>query len=119
MHQRSYSCFNLFLDHRFLQWKIVRLVWIGYYKNRGSTSCLISNLPKDIVQYILLFAAYSVYPQKYDVIYSCKDEKFVKFMFPIVRRNTNERKNSNIELVYAACAIITTILMAYYFVMLS
>ena len=31
----------------------MRLIWIGYYKNRKNNSCLIAKLPKDIVRFLL------------------------------------------------------------------
>ena len=35
------------------QWKIVRLIWIAYFKNSKNKICLFTILPKDIVQHII------------------------------------------------------------------
>ena len=36
-------------------WSIERTIWIAFYKNNDNQQCLIQNLPKDIVCYIISF----------------------------------------------------------------
>lgn len=36
-------------------WNICRVLWIGYHKNRPNKTCYISTIPKELIQYILLF----------------------------------------------------------------
>ena len=44
--------FKIFTD--ILEWKIVRLIWIAFYKNEKNDKCLINTLPKDIItNYVL------------------------------------------------------------------
>lgn len=38
-----------------LQWKIERIVWIGYYKNENNFQCFWKLVPKDLVNHILSF----------------------------------------------------------------
>ena len=38
-----------------LNWNIIRLVWIGFNSKHCKSSCLISKLPKDIVDYIISY----------------------------------------------------------------
>lgn len=39
------------------QWKIVRLIWIGYLKNEKNKKCLFVNLPKDIIIHVIKLIA--------------------------------------------------------------
>ena len=42
-----------------LQWKIERLIWIGFYNNNKNDTCFINKLPKDIIiHYIFKFIGY-------------------------------------------------------------
>ena len=50
-----------------LPWKIVRLLWIGYYNNDKNEKCLIQKLPKDILSKIIkLLDNRSKHHQKFD-----------------------------------------------------
>ena len=41
----------------YVEWKQLRVFWIGFYKNVKNKQCLIHRLPKDIVKHILKFVA--------------------------------------------------------------
>ena len=50
--------FNVFLD--IFEWKIARLIWIGFYKNDKNSKCFIGTLPKDIItNYIFKFIGHN------------------------------------------------------------
>ena len=54
LQHKSCAYFKVFTD--ILDWKIVRLIWIAFYKNDKNDKCLIKRLPKDIItNYILKF----------------------------------------------------------------
>ena len=36
-------------------WSVIRLIWIGFYKNQDNDKCLIDTLPKDIVNCVITF----------------------------------------------------------------
>ena len=42
-----------------IEWKLERIIWIGYYKNdqnnHDNHQCLLAKLPKDVVLYMLMF----------------------------------------------------------------
>ena len=38
-----------------LDWQIIRLIWIAFYKNQSNNDCLIDTLPKDVINYIIQF----------------------------------------------------------------
>ena len=39
----------------YCKWKVVRLIWIGFYKNDDNKMCLIGKIPKDVIQHLLCF----------------------------------------------------------------
>ena len=39
----------------YIEWKIVRQIWIGFYNNQNNEKCKIQLLPKDIVGHIITF----------------------------------------------------------------
>ena len=47
----NYCLFDIVLH----KWNIERILWIGFYKNDKNDTCLIKNLPKDVVLFILQF----------------------------------------------------------------
>ena len=54
---KNCAYFKVFWD--ILDWNIVRLIWIGFYKNVENQDCVISKLPKDIItHYIFKFVGY-------------------------------------------------------------
>ena len=65
---RECFCFNIGISHCFLEWKIIRLIWIAFYKNKSNVSnnvnnkitrdcwdCWVAYLPKDIIKYMIKF----------------------------------------------------------------
>ena len=56
-HLEDMQLFYISLKSRRVDWKIERLVWIGYCKNTNNDKCLLVHLPKDIVKKILLLLA--------------------------------------------------------------
>ena len=46
-----------YFDNYCVEWQQLRVFWIGYYKNIQNNKCLITKLPKDIVETILQFVA--------------------------------------------------------------
>ena len=74
LHSRNYFCFNIVLNHCCLDWNIIRLIWIAYYKNENNQNkkkrnenqnqnqnqnhnivCYMAYLPKDIIKYMRKF----------------------------------------------------------------
>ena len=51
LRDRNYFCLNIYIHY--LESKIERIIWIGFYKNKKNTKCLIKTLPKDLIIYIL------------------------------------------------------------------
>ena len=51
LNDRNYFALNIYIDY--LEAKIERVIWIGFYKNTENTKCLIKTLPKDLIIYIL------------------------------------------------------------------
>ena len=49
----SYFCLNIYMHY--MEGKIERIIWIGFYKNKDNDKCLIQTLPKDLVVHILHF----------------------------------------------------------------
>lgn len=47
--------FNVYKFEDLVEWKILRLVWIGFHKNSQNKRCYISLLPKDIVNHVTKF----------------------------------------------------------------
>lgn len=47
--------------HSPIEWKIERLIWIGYYQNSQNDKCLIKQLPKDIIKTMLSFLIDSMF----------------------------------------------------------
>ena len=36
-----------------IDWKIIRLIWIAFYKNESNKDCFLGKLPKDLIKYII------------------------------------------------------------------
>ena len=51
LQEKNYFYFNIYVDY--LESKIERIIWIGFYKNNENNKCLIKTLPKDLIIYIL------------------------------------------------------------------
>ena len=47
------SYFHLNICINYIESKIERIIWIGFYKNNENNKCLIKILPKDLIIYIL------------------------------------------------------------------
>lgn len=45
------SCWNITFD----RWTMIRLIWIGFKKNKNNKQCLFSNLAKDVIKFIESF----------------------------------------------------------------
>ena len=48
---KNYCLLNIYAHY--VESKIERIIWIGFYKNDKNDKCLIKNLPKDLVLYVL------------------------------------------------------------------
>ena len=51
LHDKNYFGLNIYVDY--IESKIERIIWIGFYKNTENNKCLIKLLPKDLIIYIL------------------------------------------------------------------
>ena len=49
--RENYFDLNISIDY--IESKIERIIWIGFYKNTQNNKCLIKTLPKDLIIYIL------------------------------------------------------------------
>ena len=47
--------YTLLQNNGSLEWKIHRLLWMGYLKNVNNETCYLSKVPKDIIKYIIKF----------------------------------------------------------------
>ena len=45
--------FGLNIIVHYVEARIERIIWIGFYKNKDNNKCLIHRLPKDLIIYIL------------------------------------------------------------------
>ena len=50
-HDKHYCLFNVYAHY--VEARIERIIWIGFYKNANNDKCFIKNLPKDLISYIL------------------------------------------------------------------
>ena len=48
---KEYCIFNIYAHY--IEWKIERIIWIGFSKNDSNNECFIDQLPKDLIIYIL------------------------------------------------------------------
>ena len=48
---KNYFYFNIYINY--IELKIERIIWIGFYKNNENDKCLIKTLPKDLIIEIL------------------------------------------------------------------
>ena len=46
-----YFTINIF----YIEWKIARLIWIGFYNNDDNEKCLLVKLSKDIIRFLFSF----------------------------------------------------------------
>ena len=51
LQEHNYCKFNIY--KYYLESKIERIIWIGYYKNNDNNQCLMKKLPKDLILCIL------------------------------------------------------------------
>ena len=51
LHGYNHFIFDVYLHY--IEWNIARIIWIGFHKNENNDTCLIQQLPKDLVKYIL------------------------------------------------------------------
>ena len=62
--------YSLEVAIHYLDWKIARLIWIGFDKNGGNDQCFIDPFAKDVILYILSFLGKKK-TQKYEESNSC------------------------------------------------
>ena len=53
LYDKNYFSLNIYTDY--IESKIERIIWIGFYKNTQNNKCLIKTLPKDLIIEILYF----------------------------------------------------------------
>ena len=53
MQQKNYFSFNILLYR--IEWDIVRIVWIGFYKNDFNNNCFFNLLSNDLIKHIIKF----------------------------------------------------------------
>ena len=63
----SFDCVKFSFEA--IEWDVERVIWIGFNKNKYNQQCHWSNLPKDIVKYILKLSKFSIFE---------KDDAFVE-----------------------------------------
>ena len=51
LYEKNYFHLNIYINY--IESKIERIIWIGFYKNTENNKCLIKTLPKDLIIYIL------------------------------------------------------------------
>ena len=51
LHEKNYFHLNIYINY--IESKIERIIWIGFYKNNENNKCLIKLLPKDLIIEIL------------------------------------------------------------------
>ena len=51
LYQKNYFHLNIYTNY--IESKIERIIWIGFYKNNENDKCLIKTLPKDLIIHIL------------------------------------------------------------------
>ena len=51
LNEKNYFCVNIYINY--IDSKIERIIWIGFYKNSENNKCLIKTLPKDLIICIL------------------------------------------------------------------
>ena len=51
LHGKNYFCLNVYVHY--IEARIERIIWIGFYKNNDNKKCLIKTLPKDLIIYII------------------------------------------------------------------
>ena len=47
--------FDLNVYMHYIEPRIERIIWIGFYKNKENKKCFVKTLPKDLIIYILYF----------------------------------------------------------------
>ena len=48
---KKYFIFDIY--NHYINWNVARIIWIGFVKNDTNNKCLIKQLPKDLIKYIL------------------------------------------------------------------
>ena len=51
LQHKNYFSLNIYINY--IETKIEKIIWIGFYKNNDNKQCLIQTLPKDLIIYIL------------------------------------------------------------------
>ena len=51
LHKDKHCVIDIYIHY--IEWEIARLIWIAFYKEENNDKCLIANLPKDLIKYIL------------------------------------------------------------------
>ena len=78
--------------YEIFDWKMQRLLWIGYQKNIGNVKCHLSDLPKDVIKYIITFC--SIYHKKNKQLFVehiTKDTKLQDLVDKYREKNINEK----------------------------
>ena len=50
LQEKQFFTFDIWID-----WSVIRLVWIGFCKNVDNDQCLLDKLPKDVIIHVLRF----------------------------------------------------------------
>ena len=74
MQDNNYFSFNI-LFYR-ISWNILRLIWIGFYKNENNKKCNLYLLSKDLIKYIIKFIGIQSNKKENDIQYENKQEIF-------------------------------------------
>ena len=53
MHKTNYMHFKIYTHY--ITWSSERIIWIAFYKNDKNDKCLIKQLPKDVIHFIIGF----------------------------------------------------------------
>ena len=53
MYEHAYYSLSILLYR--VDWKLIRLIWIAFYKNEENNACFIDRIPKDVVKHIIKF----------------------------------------------------------------
>ena len=74
MQKYNYYSFNVLL-HR-ISWKILCLIWIGFYKNENNKKCYLYLLSKDLILHIIKFIGIQSNRNENDIKYVNKNGIF-------------------------------------------
>ena len=78
MQNKNCSYINIFTNS--IDWNILRIIWIGFYKNNRNYKCLIGNLAKDIILFIFTFLGNNIVMFDKNGYVTCPKDKNKKFL---------------------------------------